>query len=438
MLIPLLSVSVLFPAAAFCFFPMKNQLKYSRRRTTVTVILTLLALSFLMSWVEYRFHIDTNLMIGPVFLLCAVLYWRCLKTSFIKSLSVFVTVVALFSVTSNISDCIAVYTTAMQKPLLSAAIHPALAVALAVLLAYPLIRYGSYLVDRMDNPIPWSVSALYGCGIFALNMLLFSIMEMARGRNSLTLFAFLAFIVLLMLFLMSYACYYFMVKSLLTWAETEKRLRLLEMRESQFDSQQNFIRASQKTRHDFRQSIRTMVELYNMGKINELGAYLKEYEDDLPSNEIRNYTDNSALNALLNYYRHICAENKIRYSVRINYPDEQEISDVDLCTIVGNILENAVLACLKTTDRYINFTILEENESQLYIVVTNSFDGKVRQSNGKYLSTNRKETAYGLSSVMSIAESYGGVAQFYHEDMRFCSNIAIPLNKKTQSKEQVL
>ena len=74
MLIPLLSVSVLFPAAAFCFFPMKNQLKYSRRRTTVTVILTLLALSFLMSWVEYSFHIDTNLMIGPVFLLCAVLY----------------------------------------------------------------------------------------------------------------------------------------------------------------------------------------------------------------------------------------------------------------------------------------------------------------------------------------------------------------------------
>ncbi len=430
MLIPLLSVSVLFPAAAFCFFPMKNQLKYSRRRTTVTVILTLLALSFLMSWVEYRFHIDTNLMIGPVFLLCAVLYWRCLKTSFIKSLSVFVTVVALFSVTSNISDCIAVYTTAMQKPLLSAAIHPALSVALAVLLAYPLIRYGSYLVDRMDNPIPWSVSALYGCGIFALNMLLFSIMEATRGRNRLTLFAFLAFIVLLLIFFLTYACYYLVVKGLLNSAETETRLKLLEMREAQFDSQQNFIKASQKTRHDFRQSIRTMLELYNMGKIDDLGAYLKEYENDLPSNEIRNYTDNAALNALLNYYRHICTQNKIRFTVRINYPDEQEISDVDLCTIVGNILENAVIASQKTDDRFIDLTILEENEAQLYIVVTNSFDGNVRQANGKYLSTNRKDTAFGLSSVATIAESYGGVAQFYHEDMRFCSNIAIPLNKK--------
>ena len=32
----------------------------------------------------------------------------------------------------------------------------------------------------------------------------------------------------------------------------------------------------------------------------------------------------------------------------------------------------------------------------------------------------------------------GGVAQFYHEDTRFYTNIAIPLNKKTESKDHVL
>lgn len=429
MLISLLSVSVLFPAAAFCFFPMKNQLKHSRRRTTVAVLLTILGVSFLMAWLEYRFRIDPNLLIVFVFPLCFFLYWRSLKVRFIKALSVFTTVAALLSVTSNISDCIAVYTTALQKPVLSAAIHPALTVVLAVLLSYPLHRYGSYLIDRMDNPIPWGVSALFGCGIFALNMLLLSIMETARGRNRLTFFAFLAFIVLLLIFFLTYACYYFVVKGLLNSAETETRLKLLEMREAQFDSQQNFIMASQKTRHDFRQSIRTMLELYSMGKIDDLGAYLKEYENDLPSNEIRNYTDNAALNALLNYYRHICTQNKIRFTVRINYSDAQKISDVDLCTIVGNILENSVLACLKTDDRFIDMVFLEENDAQLYIVVTNSFDGNVRQANGIYLSTSRKGTALGLSSVMSIAESYGGVAQFYHEDKRFCSNVAIPLKK---------
>lgn len=427
MLISLLSVSVLFPAAAFCFFPMKNQLKHSRRRTMVTVLLTILGVALLLAWLEYRFRIDPNLLIVLVFPLCFFLYWRILKVRFIKALSVFITIVALFSVTSNVSDCIAVYTSALQKPVLSAAIHPALTVILAVLLSYPLHRYGSYLVDRMDNPIPWGVSALFGCGIFALNMLLFSIMETARGRNRLTLYAFLAFVVLLLIFFLTYACYYLVVKGQLNSAETETRLKLLEMREAQFDSQQNFIMASQKTRHDFRQSIRTMLELYNMGKIDDLGAYLRKYESDLPSNEIRNYTDNAALNALLNYYRHICTQNKIRFTVRINYSDAQKISDVDLCTIVGNILENAAIACQKTDDRFIDLTILEENESQLYIVVTNSFDGNVRQTNGKYLSTNRKDTAFGLSSVATIAESYGGVAQFYHEDKRFCSNVAIPL-----------
>ena len=53
------------------------------------------------------------------------------------------------------------------------------------------------------------------------------------------------------------------------------------------------------------------------------------------------------------------------------------------------------------------------------------------KKNGKYLSTNRNGNAFGLASISSTVESYGGVAQFYHEDKRFYSNVAIPLNKNT-------
>ena len=39
------------------------------------------------------------------------------------------------------------------------------------------------------------------------------------------------------------------------------------------------------------------------------------------------------------------------------------------------------------------------------------------------------------NAVRSIAESYGGVAQFSDDDNRFFSNIAIPLNRDAQQVE---
>ena len=133
------------------------------------------------------------------------------------------------------------------------------------------------------------------------------------------------------------------------------------------------------------------------------------------------------MNALLNYYMHIAALNQIDLSLRISLPDALPVSDVDLCNMIGNILENAVVACQRAEERFIQLTMLTEDGAQLYIVSVNSFNGVVRQAGGRYLSTSRSGEGIGLSSIASTAESYGGVAQFSHEDNRFYCSIAIPL-----------
>ena len=80
--------------------------------------------------------------------------------------------------------------------------------------------------------------------------------------------------------------------------------------------------------------------------------------------------------------------------------------------MIGNILENAVIACQKAEERTIQLSVIAEDNAQLFIVVVNGFDGKVRMKDGRYLSTDRDGNGIGLSSVISTAESYGGVAQF--------------------------
>ena len=107
-------------------------------------------------------------------------------------------------------------------------------------------------------------------------------------------------------------------------------------------------------------------------------------------------------------------------------PAEECIEEI--CGILGNILENAVIACedMPIASRFIDLSIKFEPEAALYIVATNSFNGEVKLRDGRYLSTHRHGSGIGLTSIISTAESYGGMARFTHDKNQFMSDVMIP------------
>jgi hypothetical protein len=75
----------------------------------------------------------------------------------------------------------------------------------------------------------------------------------------------------------------------------------------------------------------------------------------------------------------------------------------------------------------IDLRFVTKHDTMLYILVTNSFDGQVRQEDGKYSSIRRNGFGRGLESIREIAERYGGTAQFSHEGNRFYSNASLKI-----------
>ena len=171
-----------------------------------------------------------------------------------------------------------------------------------------------------------------------------------------------------------------------------------------------------------------MKNLYHEGSYSRLGEYIDEYYDSLPSPETKQYCQNGALNALLNFYAGKAKENGIRASFRIDIPRKISVSDVDLCTIIGNILENAIAACmdLPEEERMLSLSGLVQNH-RLYIVATNTFNGIIRQWNGEYLSLRHSGNGIGLNSVRASAEKYHGKAEFSHNEKEFHSNVLLVL-----------
>lgn len=417
------------PPAFLCFLPMKDQLRFSVRRIAATSGTAMLATMLVLGWAQYRFELEANTVLLPMLAVCFFAFQHCQRATLWQSLSVFCASLALMTILSNIATCAGalLFTKSENFMLHAILLQVGLNTAFSALLAIPYARYGSYIVNEMRQKHVWQMTLLFSVCVFAANMLLLPIVNAVIGNATQLVYMLLVLAAILFLFLLMHVIFYFTVSEIMAQKKAEARTRFWESQQSQFAAQQRYMKETEKAHHDFRQSIRTLTELYDAGDHEAVGRYLHQFADAMPVSEIRFFCNDTALNALLNYYDHLTRQEQIGFTVQVRLPDTLPVSDVDLCGMIGNILENAVTACRKAEEKRIQLTVLTEEAAQLYIVAVNTFNGVVKQADGRYLSTNRKGSGVGLSSVISTAEAYGGVARFSHKGTEFYSNVAIPL-----------
>lgn len=419
------------PAVVLCFLPVKDQFRYSWQKTGLTVVGMLLETIPVFCLLQYHFQFLNDELLIPLLAISYATYHHALKLPAYKSLAVFGSSVALMSILSNLAVCFGSLlhgVSSQEYFLLRVALFQfALGSLFALLLAHPYQRYGCFIVNEMHQPRIWYMVLLFSAMVTAANLLFlpieFEIMHDARYIG----YAISFLLAILCLWMLMYLILYFVVSGLLATAKMEAENRMLETMESQFAAQQRYMKASEKIRHDFRHNIHAMAELYNVGDMEGMGKYLRQFTETMPVNEVTDFCANTPINALLNYYAYLAGQYHVELTLHVELPEKLPVKDVDLCSIIGNILENAMNACYKVEDKWIQLTVLAENGDQLYIVAVNSFDGVIRKKDGVYLSTDRNGTGIGLSSIVSTAETYGGAARFSHEDKRFFSSVMIPL-----------
>ena len=65
--------------------------------------------------------------------------------------------------------------------------------------------------------------------------------------------------------------------------------------------------------------------------------------------------------------------------------------------------------------------------TSLYIVATNSFDGRVKKGTTGYRSTKHNGTGIGLAAIAAVAEKYDGVLQVSNSGSEFFTDVVIKI-----------
>lgn len=108
-----------------------------------------------------------------------------------------------------------------------------------------------------------------------------------------------------------------------------------------------------------------------------------------------------------------------------------QMSPVDLCTLVGNLLDNALEACAKTENAADRSVLLKVTEFREYVLLRceNSNAEQLMHVGQEFLSTKMdgNQHGYGLKGIRHVVEEYGGDMTIDSESGRFVVSILLPL-----------
>lgn len=202
-----------------------------------------------------------------------------------------------------------------------------------------------------------------------------------------------------------------------------------ELIEKHCEEVQNIYNTMRGWRHDYRNHIAVMQAALRMDRLDELDAYLGELTVDLNTVDTVVKTGNVMADAILNSKLALAKKKEIETDVTATIPEGAPLSDVELCVIVGNLLDNAMEACAgieDPADRFLRVYI-GAFKKQLYISVTNAMAGTPDRRGKTYRTTKGEGHGFGLMRIDRIVKQYGGCVNRQHEEGVFGTEITVPL-----------
>ena len=196
----------------------------------------------------------------------------------------------------------------------------------------------------------------------------------------------------------------------------------------QRDEVENVYNTMRGWRHDYHNHMQTLKAYLSMNQLTEMSEYLDHLEEDLDSIDIAIKTGNTSVNAILSSKVSIAQRNNINVNCKASVPPSLKISDVHLCTIIGNLLDNAIESCqkLEVDKRFIRIYIGLFKE-QLYISVTNSTNQTHRKKLTELITSKKGEHGFGLRRIDKIVDQYDGYLNRKNEPGVFATEIMLPL-----------
>ena len=160
--------------------------------------------------------------------------------------------------------------------------------------------------------------------------------------------------------------------------------------------------------------------------------YMSKLTDSYKNMQNNSITKNKVIDSIISNLIEECKQKNIKLNLDIKLPEEIAITDIDLCIIFSNLIDNAIEACEKLNNCSQKFINIKSNiaGSYMYMSIENSYNGQISK-NGIEFTTwkkNKKFHGVGLENVRITVNKYKGMLKYDYNESVF--KVSVLLNIK--------
>lgn len=191
---------------------------------------------------------------------------------------------------------------------------------------------------------------------------------------------------------------------------------------------------SRKVVHDMKNHILALKNYDQEQNWSGLHEYLNELSDDMLEYNFHIWTGNHMLDMILNQKEKDAQNQNTVMQIDTEVFSTLPFTDREIISLFGNLLDNALEACEKISDkeRWIKIKIKKKN-LLLYIEIANALEQRPKQIQKKFVS-NKKDNGlhgYGMKNIQDIVKKYDGIFQYkvYEDQLIFMISIYTDMHR---------
>ncbi|OUQ47041.1 hypothetical protein B5E64_03230 [Drancourtella sp. An12] len=208
--------------------------------------------------------------------------------------------------------------------------------------------------------------------------------------------------------------------------ENKMLLELETLSENHIKDMELMMEKNRIQTHDMKHHLLILREYGQEKQWDSLMSYLNELSDDILVQKKTVWTQVGILDTLLEQKKTKAESKGIEVRVQADRIVGLPFSDMEICTLFSNLLDNAIEACEKIEDdrRWVAIQITRKS-GMLYLTISNSIKDRPAEQEGKLITNkqNHQLHGYGIKSVQKIVRKYEGDFSYQIRESEFIVTI---------------
>lgn len=185
--------------------------------------------------------------------------------------------------------------------------------------------------------------------------------------------------------------------------------------------------------HNISHHLKIIGELAKEKKTDNIISIIQDLNIELENNALIIYCSNPVVNSVLSEKKSVAEKADIALDIYVEPGVTlKEISDLDIITMLSNLLDNALRAAKDAQEKIISVRIYAENDGHFNIIkIQNYFAGEIKREASRFVSTKRDKEMHGIGikSVENTAKKNNGYLECFVNNNQFTVVLVLPAHE---------